>query len=531
MLKTLMKIKLQGLLYGQVKSSKGKTASKGKIILMALLFGYVGVVFCGMFAALFYSLVEPLHAMQLEWLYFALMSLIVIIFCFIGSVFITEHEMYEAKDNELLMSMPIKNQDILLSRICIILFLNYVYELLIMGPALVIYILNRGMNIGQILCFLIVFLTLPLFVLAVTCAIAWVVAHIMHRIRKKNMLILIVWIAFFGLYMYGITYIEQYIGLLIQNGKTIAQAIETSLFPIYHLSIAIENTDFISLLIYLIFAIIPFIVVVSLLSKNFIKMATTKAKSKKIEYKEKPMKQQSVIMTLLMRELRHFTSNAMVMLNGAMGIVLTVIATIALILYAPDLKAMLNMIPGIEEWITPILCIMGIGVGSLNIITASSISLEGNRLWILKTLPVEEKDILNVKLLMHLIMCIPANLFYSIVASILFKVNLLDALMVILVPNLFTFFIALLGLLLNLWKPKFDWVNETVCVKQSMPVMITMFVSMGLVFVLGFLYVGLLSDMISITTYMYLMSVVIIVINIYFYYLIATWGIKRFKEL
>ena len=39
--------------------------------------------------------------------------------------------------------------------------------------------------------------------------------------------------------------------LLIQNGKTIAQAIETSLFPIYHLSIAIENTDFISLLIYL----------------------------------------------------------------------------------------------------------------------------------------------------------------------------------------------------------------------------------------------------------------------------------------
>ena len=82
---------------------------------------------------------------------------------------------------------------------------------------------------------------------------------------------------------------------------------------------------------------------------------------------------------------------------------------------------------------------------------------------------------------MHLVLCIPAGIFFSIVEVILFQLSILDAIIVVFVPVLFTFFIAVLGLLLNLWKPKFDWVNETVCVKQSMPVMMTMFISMGLV--------------------------------------------------
>ena len=41
---------------------------------------------------------------------------------------------------------------------------------------------------------------------------------------------------------------------------------------------------------------------------------------------------------------------------------------------------------------------MGIGIGSMNIISASSVSLEGDRLWIIKSLPIATQDILLVKL-------------------------------------------------------------------------------------------------------------------------------------
>ena len=74
MLKTLIKIRFQGILLRQTKHSKKSTGtSVGKIVLMVLLFGYVAVVFSMMFGMLFSALVEPLQLMQIEWLYFEIM--------------------------------------------------------------------------------------------------------------------------------------------------------------------------------------------------------------------------------------------------------------------------------------------------------------------------------------------------------------------------------------------------------------------------------------------------------------------------
>lgn len=532
MLKTLIKIRLQGILLRQTKSSKKNQGNSiGKIVLMGLLFAYVGVVFCGMFGMLFSSLIEPLHLMGIDWLYFALMSLMIIMLCFVGSVFLTQHEIYQAKDNDLLLSMPISNRDILLSRVFVILILNYIYEILVAGPALYVYLTSVGMDAVQILMFVIVFLTLPLFVLALSCVFGWLMANIMRHVRRKNIVTLVLSLGFFGIYLYAVSSIQEYIGLLITNGKSIAQAIEQGVFPIYHLAIALNEGNFISLLIYLLCVLIPFVLVIYLLSISFVKLATSQPKTKKIKYVEKPMKENSMFKALLIREVRHFTSNAMVMLNGAIGIIFTIIGGIALIMYKDTIDMLLRELPGIESMITPILCVMGIGIGSMNIISASSVSLEGDRLWIIKSLPIATQDILLVKLGMHLVLCIPAGIFFSIVEVILFQLSILDAIIVVFVPVLFTFFIAVLGLLLNLWKPKFDWVNETVCVKQSMPVMMTMFISMGLVFVIVGGYLGLFANIFDLNSYMYLMIAIFITLSIALYYVLMTWGLRRFDEL
>ncbi len=532
MLKTLIKIRLQGILLRQTKHSKKSTGtSVGKIVLMVLLFGYVAVVFSMMFGMLFSALVEPLQLMQIEWLYFAIMGIMIIMLCFIGSVFIVQHEIYEAKDNNILLSMPIKNRDILLSRVFVVLILNYVYEILVAGPAGFVYITQVGMEPMQLIAFVFVILTLPLFVLAVSCLFSWLLTHIMRHIRMKNLVTLVMFIAFFAVYMYAVSSVEQYIGLLIQNGKSIAQAIEGSVYPLYHMAIAIYDANVLSLLIYLACALIPFGIVMVILSKSFITLATAKPKTRKIEYVEKPMKANSMMVALLQREIKHFTSSAMVMLNAAMGIIMCLIATGALLIYKNDIIMLLGMMPSaINEMLMPVLCIAGIGVGSLNIISASSISLEGDRLWIIKSLPVPVKDILNSKMLMHFLLCVPFGLIFSIVEIIIFQVNILDAIIVIVAPILFTLAIDLLGLVLNLWKPKFDWVNETACVKQSMPVMLTMFISMGLVFVLGGGYF-LMDSFLSLNAYVYFVLVVIVIINVFLYYLLMTWGIKRFQEL
>ena len=532
MLKTLIKIRLQGILLKQTKSSKKKKGNSiGKIILMALLFGYVGVVFVVMFGMLFDTIIQPLHMLGIDWLYFALMSIVIIMLCFIGSVFLTYHEIYEAKDNELLLAMPIKNMDILLSRVFSILILNYVYEILVAGPAFFIFFKTCGMSIIQVIMFLLVFLTLPLFVLALSCLFGWILAHVLVHVKMKNVIAIVLYLSFMFVYLYAVNSIEEYIGWLISNGQTIASAIEKSVFPLYHLSIALQEGNLLSLLIYLVCALVPFGVVIYLLSIHFIELATTKPKAKKVEYVAKPMKSQSVNRALLKREFQHFTSNAMVMINGAVGIVFCMIGAVALVMYADDIHMLLEQLPGIQNYLTPLLCLAAISACSMNIISASSVSLEGNRLWILKTLPVATIDILNTKLILHLVFCAPAGMLLSVVISIVFKVHLWDAVLIIIAPILFTILVDLLGLLLNLWKPKFDWVNETVCVKHSMPVMLTMFIAMGLAFVVAALYLFVFADYMSINIYMYVCFIVFIIADIALYYLLQTWGVKRFDEL
>ena len=210
MLKTLIKLRLKGIFLRQTRSSKKAKKNIGKIVLMVVLFGYVGIVFLGMFGALFYSIVDALHFMNIDELYFSVMSILIIMFCFIGSVFLTHHEIYEAKDNELLLSMPISNRDILLSRVFTILILNYVYEFLIAAPALFVYIVSVGMSITQIIIFMGVILTLPLFVLALSCLFGWLLAHILTKVRMKNIITIILYVVFMFAYSCYIFIINKF---------------------------------------------------------------------------------------------------------------------------------------------------------------------------------------------------------------------------------------------------------------------------------------------------------------------------------
>lgn len=119
----------------------------------------------------------------------------------------------------------------------------------------------------------------------------------------------------------------------------------------------------------------------------------------------------------------------------------------------------------------------------------------------------------------------------SIIAIIIFKLGIGDSFLVITVPIVFAIFEAILGLLINLWKPKFDYVNETVVVKQSMAVIISMLAMFALIIVVVGGYIGLFSRYLDVTAYTYVVLVVFVILDIFSYYLLNSWGVKRFEEL
>lgn len=106
MLKTLLKIQFASfkasLMRNRRRQAKG---GAGRTIGMALLFLYVIVCFFIMFGSMFSTLCLPLHQIELDWLYFAIAGLMSFMLTFIGNVFATQTQLFDAKDNELLLSM------------------------------------------------------------------------------------------------------------------------------------------------------------------------------------------------------------------------------------------------------------------------------------------------------------------------------------------------------------------------------------------------------------------------------------------
>ena len=116
MLKTLIKIRFQSMFASMFRSSKkGKTVGVGMKVLMGILILYIVAVFAMLFGSVFLMIRDSFCAMGLGWLYFAMAGLFAFAICFVGSIFMTQSQLYEAKDNEMLLAMPVPPSYILLS--------------------------------------------------------------------------------------------------------------------------------------------------------------------------------------------------------------------------------------------------------------------------------------------------------------------------------------------------------------------------------------------------------------------------------
>ena len=116
MVKVLVKKQLMELgAFFYQSAKKGKRRSKGSLIMYALLMVYVVVAMGWMFYLLADTLCEPLVNAGLGWLYFAIVGLMAIVAGVFGSIFTAYSGLYRAKDNELLLSMPVKPSALLLA--------------------------------------------------------------------------------------------------------------------------------------------------------------------------------------------------------------------------------------------------------------------------------------------------------------------------------------------------------------------------------------------------------------------------------
>lgn len=528
LLKTRMQALLSFLFRGIINKKK---RSNLLVILFGFLMLYAFASFFMLFAFMFNSLILPLYTADLGWFYFSIAGTISFALCFIGSIFTTQTQLFEARDNELLLSMPIPPGYILASRMTMLLVMNIFLELLVALPAGVIYCMNVTVTAADVIFYIILFTLLPFLVLTLSCLIGWVIALISSRMRNKSLITIVFSLAFLFGYFYFYSQANNYLNQIIQNGTAIAEAVKRAAFPVYHFGYAIAEHSLVSLLWFLLITAIPFAAVYAILSKSFISIATAKKGAARIKYTEKALKVSGIKKALVKKELKHFVSSPMYMLNGSLGVIFAVILPFALLFKKEQIYGMLTMIPELESMLGPAAILAICMLASTNIISAPSISLEGKNLWIAQSFPIDGGDVLLSKVYAHMTVCIPAVLFASVMLSFILEVTPFMICLIIIVPAVMTAFQALLGVVINLRFPKFDWISETVAVKQSLSSVLTMFSSMGVIAAPVILYIFVLKDMISPELFITLFTVILAAVSAIMYRFLKTKGDAIFPFL
>lgn len=530
MLKALLRTRAQAMANSMFARMRRGKASKGRVVLFSLLAVYVVACLLFSFGSILYGIAQSVGGTELQYLLFVFAGLIGLILSVIGSLFTTEKQLFDANDNNLLLSMPIPPWMILFSRIGMLWGLNALYMLLLMIPTLAVYLMCCTVSASGIVVLCLGFVLLPTFALAVDCAVGWLIAWISSKLRVKNLAYYIVLLGFFAVYFWFITRANDILALLLQSGGAMLDAMRRFLPPVYWFAMAAEQPSPLSFLLYLLWTCLPMALVYLLLSRTFLRIVTTSRGVKKAVYRERALKVTPPSRALLGRELRRFVSLPAYLFNAGFGVLLELVCAVMLLLRGQAIVTLLPELAGFEELLPALVIAAASFLAVMTLLTAPSISLEGRRLWILRSLPVESSTILLSKVAANLVVGLPPLALLSAAAILVLPMDAPMAFLVFLLPQFFQIFAAVFGLCANLWMPRFDWVNETVVVKQSGSVLLAMCGGMALVLA-GCIAYALLGRVFSPIAVLSAIAAALVLIDAGFFLYLLRTGVKTFDRL
>lgn len=538
MFKTLLKINIQSLFLSMFSNGKGKEKKQKKknplmLVLIGLLAIYIVACLIGSVALMFSPIAEVFGTIpDLNWLYFALAGIMVFLLTFVGSVFSTQNLIFKAKDNELLLSMPVPTHYILASRVASLFVLDLFYAAVMAIPMIGVYIYHHGFSLSLLAFYIIGILLIIVFSAAVTAFCGWAIALVSTKFKKSNTIQLILSVGFFMAYMVFAMNMQEYLQKLLTNGETIAAAVKKAMPVFYWFGKACTDGELASIVLLAVTAIIPFILGCMLISKSFIKIATAKKSANKKKYVAKELSASSAKVALLKKEFARFFSMPMYILNSATGGLMLILFAVIMTVKGDEmgLDMLLVAAPEVTELIPLIIAaVIGFCSAMCNP-AASSISLECSKINVLRSMPINSDDFFFAKYAVNFTVgFVPMTVAFVFIA-IGFKLEALTLIALFVSAVSFLALTSFINLTANLMMPKFSWQNEMVVIKQSGAVLIAMLAGIAATATL-YAPAYWLTDYISVEAYFFIQSAVCIALCFGFIKFYKTSGKARFERM
>ena len=518
----------------KIKTKKENGSSNKGLIIFILL--------CLMFtiwsnANILFEKMAPMH---LEYIVLSFAVFMISIMTIIEGIYKTGSLIFNSKDDQLLLSLPIKRRTVLFVKI----FKFYVFELMFnsvfMIPLIIAYIRwAESITWTFFLTNVVMLLMLPIIPIIISCIIGAIISSLSSRFKHKSLAQILISM----LFLLGIFYLSfnmnSFYEYIVKNATSINDMIIKIYYPAGIYAKLIAKFNFADLLIFVFLNIFIFAISILILSKFYFKINSRLKKvttTKKVNINDLTIKSHSATNSLIKKELNTFLKNPVFIINAGFALALFIMISILIMIkFDSFISIFADENIGLSKELimnnlSIVILILVSFTSYMTSITNSVISLEGKSINILKSLPISTKTILTSKIYSSLIITTPILFLGDIILFSKFKTNIIESLLILILSVLIPLVSHFIGILVNLKYPKLDFENSAEVVKQSMSSFLSVLVGMVLLIIsisIIFKFIGIIDSTIML---LLAVGVYLIIDGILYLYLIKK-GVKEFNKL
>lgn len=529
-LKLLLKINLMSL-FGFNKAIHSKDPTQKKKLwgfsIMMILVSVMLVFVSFMYSILLAKTLEPVGAMSI------LLALMMMASCML-TIFTTVYKvngvLFGFREYDRIISLPIKTSTVVASRILILYGMNFAFCCLVMVPAGVIYFIKASVSFSFIPIFLVTLFLIPLIPVVFAAFFGAIISIIANKFKHKSLFGLIFTFAFFLAIMVSSMRVNRHTMDFQAIGQILLNSVKTIYPPAYLYVQGVCENNFLSLFWFVFSSIAVFAVFVFLVAKYFNKINTFLVSGRTVShYKLTSLKETTPLFALYKKEIKRYFTSTIYVFNTGFGMVLLVLLSFGILFMGPQILEHVIKIPIPKNILNDSLPIFISFCVVMSCTSVCSISLEGKNLWIVKSIPVSTMTVFFSKIAVNLTILIPPVTVSSAVLCFAIRPALLQGLMLFLLPYAYCIFISLLGIVVNVAYPIFDWQSDVTVVKQSAATIIAIlfgFLSMAIpIILLNVLPKDFLGESALLST------LIIVLLDFLLYRYIRTKSVKKFELL
>ncbi|MBR4501577.1 MAG: ABC transporter permease [Clostridia bacterium] len=396
--------------------------------------------------------------------------------------------LYFSRDIVILSYLPVKNFTLYSARIVGHLIAEIGISALFIIPGTVVFMSRTGFDAGLMLRALAVTIISPAVPVAFCALVSGLISKVPGFWTHKELittvfsLILVVgavFISYFSGQLGGSSVDQEALAESITSLSSTFDNIILAIPPVAWAARALTDGGM-DMLLMIVASVVSMLLVAVLFSYHYIEDTSrgseTGAPMKKVDMSRTVIHGQSPFKALTKREILEMIRTPAYLVNGLLGPVImptmmTVLMIIPFLQIDGGLAEFIRTLGGAKQAMLPI-CLFITGIMSLmmgmNSVASTAVSREGRRHSLMVSLPADARTMIASKLAAALFFSLVGIIPPPVICAVIIPGFGAYAFLMFLWSALLAFIGAVLGLIIDIGKPRLDWINETKAIKSNM---------------------------------------------------------------